>query len=35
MYYLDGKKTALSSMSDGISILAYKKAKDSYYSLSG
>jgi hypothetical protein len=35
VYCLHGKRVALSSMSDDTSILAYNKAKGSYYTLSG
>lgn len=33
--YLDGKKAALRSMPEDISILAYEKAKGDYYRLAG
>jgi hypothetical protein len=35
VYCLDGKKAALSCMSDDIGTLAFKKAKGSYYGLFG
>jgi hypothetical protein len=35
VYYLDGKKAAMSSMPDDTSILTYEKAKGNYCRLAG